>query len=501
MLFSNLAGLINQINGKIDEILIAPENTITSRQLGKLLQVDKWNGQSTLVAMKQQFGSLRSYLEMQHIAYSLSFPEDIAPDFIIRLRIDDSEEISTGMYSDGRDIDDDDENDERDNDGNDEIVDDEEEEDGDNSDDDDDDVVNLKISPTTATKKLISNDVTGAVYEISLASTKENSNSLNSNKNNPEYALIDKMTLKDMKTLISYWGHSDDNIVNMKKEEMRNVLYLRADYESYYIHAIESEIREYIQRDISNETVSGLKEILRAMVQKVSGSKEVLRDRFVDTALCHKRYYHLIKKWRDLKFELDFERDFTKNPDGDLEDSSKKKNEKEILLATESLTEISRLENKINNKENKDNMIVITGQAKVDMIMNLLQAQLSSSSEDLTYCNGIMRDMKVEYRYYSLDSITQSQRRQQTETENENENENNEKLLEAFEHPANLYSRTDIFGSRKSLMNQLTSNFTSTSTSSTISPLRKRNDIIDDKKIIEVIVNFLKESDDLKVTH
>ena len=495
-MFLNLAGLINQINGKIDEVLLAPENTITSRQLGKLLQVDKWNGQSTLVAMKQQFGSLRSYLEMQHIVYSLSFPEDISPDFIIRLRVDDSEEISNGMYSDGSDIDDDDDDDDDYDD---------DERDNDDVDEDEDEVVDLKISPTTATKKPISKDVTGAVYENSAASKKDNSKSLNNNEYNPEYALIDKMTLEDMKTRISFLGHSDDSIVNMKKEDMRKVLYLRANYEDKYIYFIEIFIRELIQKNVLNETVSRLKEILRAMGQKVSGTKEVLRDRFVDTALFHQRYYHLIKKWRNLKFELDLEldltRDFENNADDDIKDSLKKKNtsskpsdlyEKEKLLTTESLTEISRLENKIKNKENKDDVIVITGQAKVDMIMNLLKAQLSCSSDDLTHM------------YYSYDSTPQSQIEQLTENKNENDYIN-KKLLEAYVHPASLHSRTDIFGTRELLMNQLTSNFTSTSTStstsSTISPLRKPNDIIDDKKIIEVIVNFLKESDDLKVTH
>ena len=465
--------------------------------------------------MKQQFGSLRSYLEMQHIVYSLSFPEDIAPDFIIRLRIDDNEEMSSGPYSDGSDIDD--ENDERDNGGNNKIVDDKEVDEEENEDDDDgddeeeeddeeDEVVDLKTSSTTATKKPILKDVTEAVYESDSASTKDNRNNYN-NDYNPEYALIDKMTLKELKINME---HNDD-VINMTKQDMRNKLYHDAYLTSTDINDVESNTRKLFQKIASMETVPRLKAVLQKRGQKLSGSKDVLRDRFVETALCRERYSHLIKKWQDLKVELAEElylkRDIGNSADEDLNDSSKLKytasklniiSKKIKLLTTKSVKEIIRLENEVRNKKNKNDMTTIIDQERISMIMNLLQAQLSSSSKDLIYYNDVMKGIKIENQDFYFDSIIQS--KNQNKKQNENENEYSTKnLLEAYVQPVidSSHSPTNIKSSRTSLKNQLIS----TSTSSTIPPLIKRYDIIDDKKIIEVIVNFLKESDDLKVTH
>ena len=429
--------------------------------------------------MKQQFGSLRSYLEMQHIVYSLSFPEDIAPDFIIRLRIVDNEEISSGPYSDGSDIDDD--NDERDNGGNNRIVDDVEEEEDDDDDDDDDaddadeedEVVDLKTSPTTATKKLISKDVTEAVYESDSASTKDNRNDYD-NDYNPEFALIDKMTMRVLKIEVDKQGYLDDDIENMTKQDMRNCLYHGAHLASTDINDMERDNRKLHQKVASMETVPRLKAMLRERGQNLSGTKDILRDRYVEIALCEERYYQLITKWHDLKMKFNIESDLKllNHADEDLNDSSRRKNtasRREIiskkikLLTTKSLKEVIRLENKVRDKKNKNDTTIID-QERIDMIMKLLQAQLCSS-EELIYEDDVMKGIEIEYKDYYFDSIIQSKNQNEKQNENEKENEySNEKPLELYVKPSidSSHPPTNIKSSRTSLKNQPTSTSTST---------------------------------------
>lgn len=96
----------------LSQVLSRSSNSMTSRNLGKILQTIPLNGQNTLLMLKQSFGSLRSYLERQYESFDMSFPEDISPDFIVSLRVKkDSDDDSDGSDDDSDDDDSDDSDD------------------------------------------------------------------------------------------------------------------------------------------------------------------------------------------------------------------------------------------------------------------------------------------------------------------------------------------------------------------------------------------------------
>ena len=429
-----LAGLISQINGIIDEVLIVPGNSITSRQLGKLLQVKNWNGQNTLVTMKQQFGSLRSYLERQHVMYALAFPEEIAPDFIVRLR-DDSDDGADG-YTD------------RDRDSEEEEVEEEVEEEEGVEDD-------VKPPPTTGMKRSFYTDQLNDDDD----EDDDDEDSVNyKDRVDGEYILIDKMKRNDL----------GENI-KMNKQDMGERLYARADHGTSHTNQLEpEELRSIYQKAASKLTVEQIRLKLKLLGQKVSGVKEIVTLRLIETQLYYHKYIHLVRKFRDSRKHWDDEPfDPTKDFDGD------NKREYYELLVSESMAEISRAENVV---EDKDGDRSEADEEKINRIIHLIRALEVSDNDDTDYFK-LFENVEVEKQIMEINKKG-----------NESRNEN------VPEQSTQSTSQINIKKSGNSAKNYPTS--TSTSTSS----IRGSEDMSDDKKIMDVIVGLLRESDDLKVS-
>ena len=101
--------LTNFINDIVGEVLDkSADKRITSRLLGKALQKKTWNDNNVLLVLKQEFGSLRTYLANQRKIYNLHYPEDISPDFIIEQKsendIDEGEENEEEEEEENEDV-------------------------------------------------------------------------------------------------------------------------------------------------------------------------------------------------------------------------------------------------------------------------------------------------------------------------------------------------------------------------------------------------------------
>lgn len=441
-----LAGLISQINGIIDEVLIVPGNSITSRQLGKLLQVKNWNGQNTLVAMKQQFGSLRSYLERQHVMYALAFPEEIAPDFIVRLR-DDSDDGTDG-YTD------------RDSDSEGEEGEEDVEEEGVEDD--------VKPPPTTGMKK--------SFYTDQLSDNDEDDDDEDSVNYNDrvdgEYAMTDKMKRNNLENEINDLGEN----IEVDEQDMGERLYALADHETSHINQLEpEELRSIYRKAASALTVDQIKWKLKSLGQSMSGAKEVLRLRLIEAQMYYHKYIHLVRKFRDfMKNEESSSKKYINDEHTDLgftidNHTWIKKFEK---LVSESVAEILRVENIV---ANEDGVRSKAGKEKVNMIRNLVRSTRFRSDRD----DELFEDEEVENQI-----IKQNKKR------DENRNKN------VREQSTQSTSQSTIKNSGNSAKNYPTS----TSTSTVVPSIRGSEDVSDDRKIMDIIVGLLRESDDLKVS-
>jgi hypothetical protein len=454
-----LAGLISQINGIIDEVLVVPGNSITSRQLGKLLQVKNWNGQNTLVAMKQQFGSLRSYLERQHVMYALAFPEEIAPDFIVRLR-DDSDDSDDGTdgYTD------------RDSDREGEDGDEEVEEEGVEDD--------VKPPPTTGMKK--------SFYTDQLSDDDEDDDDEHSVNYNDrvegEYTMTDKMRTNNLNNKINDLGKN----IEMEKEDVGERLHARADHETSDINQLEpEELRIIYRKAASALTVDKIKRKLILLGQRVTGVKEVLTLRLIEAQMYYHKYIHLVRKLRDnmgngeiasKKYsngkEIEYGRDSV-DPIRSLIIETHDRRENHDFLISETIAEISRVENIV---ENEDGDRSEADKQKINMIINLITS-LQFRSDEMDRADELFENEEVENKIMK---------------QNRKRNENRKKNV--LEQSSQSTSQITITKSGNSVKNY------PTSTSTIIPSIRGSEDMSDDKKIMDIIVGLLRESDDLKVS-
>ena len=446
--------MISQINGIIDEVLIVPGNSITSRQLGKLLQVKNWNGQNTLVAMKQQFGSLRSYLERQHVMYALAFPEEIAPDFIVRLRddSDDSDDNADG-YTD-RDSDSEGEEGE-------EEVEEVEEEEGVEED--------VKPAPTTGMKK--------SFYTDQLSDNDDDDDDEDSVNYNDgvdgEYTVIDKMENNDL----------GENI-EMEKQDLGEGLYARDDHETSDISQLEpEELRSILRNAASALTVDKVKRKLSLLGLRVSGVKEILTLRLIEAQMYYHKYIHLVRKLRDFRKneeitskkyshgkEIEYGRDSVDPIRSTFIETHVMHGN---FLISESIVEISRTENVVEDEDGKRSE---ADRLKLDLIMHLVTS-LQFRSDEMDRADELFENEAVE---------------NQIMEQNKKRNENRKKNV--LEQSSQSTSQITIKKSANSVKNY------PTSTSTVIPSIRGSEDVSDDKKIMDIIVGLLRESDDLKVS-